>query len=183
MRGLGKGNPSPARLAPALLRTGVHAHDPGRELPDSLHQVGLGGHYAAHVLVGGGGFVEGASEECDPPLLEILSPGGTVELFEGPRPPPWEAGALARMVLDHREGLGLSQREFARKSGISRTILSKVEQGGLYPGGKVRRKLAAAMALTPMDLWWIGPDVEHRPGTSRNGFRGQTRNTEHREAS
>jgi DNA-binding transcriptional regulator YiaG len=25
-----------------------------------------------------------------------------------------KAGALARMVLDHREGLGLSQREFAR---------------------------------------------------------------------
>ena len=94
-----------------------------------------------------------------------------------------KAGALARMVLDHREGLGLSQREFARESGISRTILSKVEQGGHYPGGKVRRKLAAAMDLTPMDLWWIGPDAEHRPGTSRNGFRGQTRNTEHREAS
>jgi len=60
------------------------------------------------------------------------------------------------MVLDHREGLGLSQREFAKESGISRTILSKVEQGALYPGGKVRRKLASAMdrisggsALTP----------------------------------
>jgi ribosome-binding protein aMBF1 (putative translation factor) len=97
--------------------------------------------------------------------------------------PEDKAGALARMVLDHREGLGLSQREFARESGISRTILSKVEQGELYPGGKVRRKLAAAMDLTPMDLWWIGPDAEHRPGTSRNGFRGQTRNTKHREAS
>jgi len=87
------------------------------------------------------------------------------------------------MVLDHREGLGLSQREFARESGISRTILSKVEQGELYPGGKVRRKLAAAMDLTPMDLWWIGPNAEHRRKTSRNGFSGQTRFTEHREAS
>ena len=87
------------------------------------------------------------------------------------------------MVLDHREGLGLSQREFARESGISRTILSKVEQGGHYPGGKVRRKLAAAMDLTPMDLWWIGPDAEHRREISRNGFRGQTQHTEHRAAS
>jgi ribosome-binding protein aMBF1 (putative translation factor) len=94
-----------------------------------------------------------------------------------------KAGALARMVLDHREGLGLSQREFARESGISRTILSKLEQGELYPGGKVRRKLAAAMDLTPMDLWWIGPDAEHRREISRNGFRGQTRHTEHRAAS
>ena len=94
-----------------------------------------------------------------------------------------KAGALARMVLDHREGLGLSQREFARESGISRTILSKVEQGELYPGGKVRRKLAAAMDLTPMDLWWIGPNAEHRREISRNGFSGQTRHTEHREAS
>jgi transcriptional regulator with XRE-family HTH domain len=90
------------------------------------------------------------------------------------------------MVLDHREGLGLSQREFAKESGISRTILSKVEQGELYPGGKVRRKLAAAMDLTPMDLWWIGPDADHRQENSRNGFSGpgrQARRTEHREAS
>jgi ribosome-binding protein aMBF1 (putative translation factor) len=97
-----------------------------------------------------------------------------------------KAGALARMVLDHREGLGLSQREFAKESGISRTILSKVEQGELYPGGKVRRKLAAAMDLTPMDLWWIGPDAEHRRENSRNGFSGPrrgTRHTEQREAS
>lgn len=94
-----------------------------------------------------------------------------------------KAGALARMVLDHREGLGLSQREFARESGISRTILSKLEQGELYPGGKVRRKLAAAMDLTPMDLWWIGPDADHRREISRSGFRGQTRHTEHRAAS
>ena len=94
-----------------------------------------------------------------------------------------KAGALARMVLDHREGLGLSQREFARESGISRTILSKVEQGRLYPGGKVRRKLAAAMDLTPMDLWWIGPDAEHRRGRSPNGFSSDGRHPEHREAS
>jgi ribosome-binding protein aMBF1 (putative translation factor) len=97
-----------------------------------------------------------------------------------------KAVALARMVLDHREGLGLSQREFAKESGISRTILSKVEQGELYPGGKVRRKLAAAMDLTPMDLWWIGPDAEHRRKNSRNGLSGPgrgTRHTEHREAS
>jgi ribosome-binding protein aMBF1 (putative translation factor) len=102
------------------------------------------------------------------------------------RQPDDKAGALARMVLDHREGLGLSQREFAKESGISRTILSKVEQGELYPGGKVRRKLAAAMDLTPMDLWWIGPDAEHRQENSRNGFSGpghEARRTEHREAS
>ena len=99
------------------------------------------------------------------------------------REPDDKAGALARMVLDHREGLGLSQREFAKESGISRTILSKVEQGQLYPGGKVRRKLAAAMDLTPMDLWWIGPDAEHRQENSHNGFSGPgrgTRHTEHR---
>ena len=95
-----------------------------------------------------------------------------------------KAGALARMVLDHREGLGLSQREFARESGISRTILSKVEQGELYPGGKVRRKLAAAMELTPMELWWIGPDAaEHRQYGSHSGSGRETRPTEHREAS
>jgi len=100
---------------------------------------------------------------------------------------PGKAEELARMVLDHREALGLSQREFAKESGISRTILSKVEQGELYPGGKVRRKLAAAMDLTPMELWWIGPDAAgHRQDPSSNGFNGSgrgTRRTEHREAS
>jgi ribosome-binding protein aMBF1 (putative translation factor) len=80
-----------------------------------------------------------------------------------------KAGALAKMVLDHREGLGLSQREFAKESGISRTILSKVEQGELYPGGKVRRKLAAAMDLTPMELWWIGPDAAEHHGFNGSG--------------
>lgn len=68
------------------------------------------------------------------------------------------ARALACLVLDHREGLGLSQREFARESGISRATLSKIEQGRLYPGGRVRRKLAAFMGLSPMDLWRIGQD-------------------------
>jgi ribosome-binding protein aMBF1 (putative translation factor) len=95
-----------------------------------------------------------------------------------------KAAALARMVLDHREGLGLSQREFAKESGISRTILSKVERGELYPGGKVRRKLAAAMDLTPNDLWWIGPDA--RQDNSRSASSGpgrETRHTEHKEAS
>jgi hypothetical protein len=61
-----------------------------------------------------------------------------------------------------------------------------VEQGELYPGGKVRRKLAAAMDLAPMDLWWIGPDAEHRQENFRNGFSGperEARRTEHREAS
>src|SRR5215211_8357300 len=130
MRGLGKGNPSPTRLAPALLRTGVHAHDPGRELPDSLHQVGLGGHYAAHVLVGGGGFVEGASEECDPPLLEILSPGGTVELFEGPRPahaPSGPVGGAVHRVLDAQ-----AYREVARIGHRSRDDpkLARTGRGG-----------------------------------------------------
>jgi len=65
-------------------------------------------------------------------------------------------------------------------------ILSKVERGKLYPGGKVRRKLAAAMDLTPMDLWWIGPDAEYRQENTSNGYRGpgrEARRTEHREAS
>src|SRR5215210_8901315 len=96
--GSGRVNPSRTRLASALLRAGVHAHDPGRELPDGLHQVGLGGHYTAHVLVGGGGLVEGASEECDPLLLEILSPGGTVELLECPRPAHAPAGPVGGAV-------------------------------------------------------------------------------------
>lgn len=90
-----------------------------------------------------------------------------------------KARALARMVLDHREALGLSQREFAEASGVSRSILSKLEQGKLYPGGKVRRKLAGAMGRSPMELWRIGPDA----GDDRTGFTGSPRTERIEEAS
>src|SRR5215204_898785 len=86
-----------SRLPPAavLLRAGVHAYDPGRELPHGLHQVCLGGHHPVDVLVGGGRLVEGAPEQCDPLLLQVLSPGTPVELLESPRPahtPPCPVG-------------------------------------------------------------------------------------------
>src|SRR5215212_819833 len=112
MRGFRKVYPSQTCLASALLRAGVHAYDPGRELPDGLHQVGLGGHYAAHVLVGVRGFVEGASEKGDPLLLEILPPGGTVELLERPRPAHASAGPVGGAV--YRVFDAEAHREIAR---------------------------------------------------------------------
>src|SRR5215210_1326790 len=110
--GSGRVDPSRTRLASALLRAGGHAHDPGRELRDGLHQVGLGGHYAANVLVGGVSFVEGASEKCDPLSLEVLPPGGTVELLERPRPAHAPAGAVGGAV--HRVLDAEAHREVAR---------------------------------------------------------------------
>lgn len=90
-----------------------------------------------------------------------------------------KAGALARMVLDHRGAFGLSQREFAEESGVSRPVLSKLEQGELYPGGKVRRKLAEAMGVSPVALWRISPDA----GDGRPGFTGPTKTGRIEEAS
>src|SRR5215218_2672203 len=89
--------------APVLLRAGVHTYDPGRELPDGLHQVGLGGHHPVDILVGGWRLVEGAAEQCDPLVSEVLLPGIPVELLESPRPahaPAGPVGGAVHRVLD-----------------------------------------------------------------------------------
>src|SRR5215218_159557 len=90
---------SPATVLPGA---GVHAHDPWGELPDRLHQIDLGGHHGARVLVCLGRLVEGATEKCDPLLPEVLPPGSLVELLERPRPahaPARPMGSAVQRVL------------------------------------------------------------------------------------
>lgn len=64
-----------------------------------------------------------------------------------------KARRLAALVTEHRESAGYSQREFAVLASVSRSTLSRIEKGELFPSGKVRRKLAKAMDVSPAQLW------------------------------
>lgn len=89
-----------------------------------------------------------------------MSDTAITEDTEGQRTEDDKADKLAAMVIEHRESAGYSQREFAEMAGISRSTLSRIEGARLYPSGKVRRRLAKAMDLSPADLW--------RPGDSES---------------
>lgn len=74
--------------------------------------------------------------------------------------------ALGEMLREHREERALSQEEFARLAGVSRTTLSNIERGHAFPSARIRRKLAEAMGVSPGELWRAGRDEDrHRtPG-------------------
>lgn len=67
-----------------------------------------------------------------------------------------KAGQLAALVIEYRESAGYSQREFSVLASVSRSTLSRIEKGELFPSGRVRRKLAKAMNVSPADLWRPG---------------------------
>lgn len=64
-----------------------------------------------------------------------------------------KARRLAALVTEYRESAGYSQREFAILASVSRSTLSRIEKGELFPSGRVRRKLAKAMNVSPAELW------------------------------
>ena len=78
------------------------------------------------------------------------------------------ARALACLVLDHREGLGLSQSEFAQEAGISRATLSKIEQGRLYPGAWSG---ASSPRLWASPRWTYGESARITPRTNHTTTR------------
>lgn len=69
-----------------------------------------------------------------------------------------EAEALAKRIREHREAFACSQQEFARECGISRAMLSKIEQGHIYPSMQIRKKLAKALGVGPQELWNTRPE-------------------------
>jgi DNA-binding XRE family transcriptional regulator len=52
---------------------------------------------------------------------------------------------IARLVAVRREELGLSQRELAKRAGISHTVVSRIEGGDYSPGRKTLDRLAEAL--------------------------------------
>jgi DNA-binding XRE family transcriptional regulator len=55
------------------------------------------------------------------------------------------APAIAKLVASRREELGLSQRELAKRAGISHTVISRIENGQHAPSAKTLGRLADAL--------------------------------------
>ena len=60
--------------------------------------------------------------------------------------------AMASELKKLRESKGLSQRELARRSGVSAATINRLEQGNDRPSFKDAKKLAYALALDPKEL-------------------------------
>lgn len=66
---------------------------------------------------------------------------------------PCMASTLAGFVRDRRDVLDLTQTELARKAGVPRTTVNRVEKGiTKLPEADVRRKLARALHVTHIEL-------------------------------
>jgi DNA-binding XRE family transcriptional regulator len=52
---------------------------------------------------------------------------------------------IAKLVASRREALGLSQRELAKRAGISHTVVSRIEGGEHSPSPKTLERLAEAL--------------------------------------
>ena len=55
------------------------------------------------------------------------------------------APGIAKLVAGRREALGLSQRELAKRAGISHTVISRIEGGEHSPSPKTLERLAEAL--------------------------------------
>lgn len=71
---------------------------------------------------------------------------------------------LAQVVRSHREALGLSVREVAKRADISATMLSRIENSGVSAGAQTLLSLASVVDVDP-DLLLIlacklPPDIE-----------------------
>ena len=79
------------------------------------------------------------------------------ELVDADRPPPGAAPSLAVAALRlpsvaielrrRRELLGITQTEAAKRSGISRTVISEIEAGSRVPSVRTYEKLRAGLGL------------------------------------
>jgi DNA-binding XRE family transcriptional regulator len=96
--------------------------------------------------------------EPDPePEAELLEP--PLSAPELPSPPSTHNGlaatpdtgnanlapAIAKLVATRREELGLSQRELAKRAGLSHTVISRIEGGEHSPSRKTLERLADAL--------------------------------------
>jgi DNA-binding XRE family transcriptional regulator len=73
---------------------------------------------------------------------EVSTPNGPTapEIGSASLAPP-----IAKLVASRREELGLSQRELAKRAGISHTVVSRIEQGEQTPSRRTLERLADAL--------------------------------------
>ena len=55
------------------------------------------------------------------------------------------ANAVAKLVASRREALGISQRELAKRAGVSHTVISRIESGEHSPSPRTLERLAEAL--------------------------------------
>jgi transcriptional regulator with XRE-family HTH domain len=53
------------------------------------------------------------------------------------------------LIREHRQGLGLSQRTLARRSGLTQAAISRIERGITAPNWETLRALLLAMGYDP----------------------------------
>ena len=72
-----------------------------------------------------------------------------------------DGNGIGDRLKEYRKGLGMSQADLARKSGVSAPYVSELESGlGKRPSGEILLRLANALEVTIADL--LGQDI--RPG-------------------
>jgi DNA-binding XRE family transcriptional regulator len=85
------------------------------------------------------------AEEADTAVVPVQN-GDAVPAPEPAAPAASFAPAIAKLVASRREELGLSQRELAKRAGISHTVISRVEGGEHSPSPKTLERLADALS-------------------------------------
>jgi DNA-binding XRE family transcriptional regulator len=86
--------------------------------------------------------LDGSRSVEEPPQAEAPTRGGPTapELGSASLAPP-----IAKLIASRREDLGLSQRELAKRAGVSHTVVSRIEQGEQTPSRRTLERLADAL--------------------------------------
>jgi DNA-binding XRE family transcriptional regulator len=92
---------------------------------------------------------DGAQGPAESRTVEEVAPSGNGRNGEARAPAPEAnsaelASSIGKFVAWRREELGLSQRELAKRAGISHTVVSRLESGQQVPSPKTLERLAEA---------------------------------------
>jgi DNA-binding XRE family transcriptional regulator len=125
-----------------------------------LHRVVLGSYGLRGRPAGGQAAAVAAPPElsgvsrkpAEPQSGEQPAPGENGRSGEARAPAPESNGAelassIGKFVAWRREELGLSQRELAKRAGISHTVISRLESGQQVPSPKTLERLADAFRV------------------------------------
>jgi DNA-binding XRE family transcriptional regulator len=85
---------------------------------------------------------DGSAAPDEPERADVAARNGPTapELGSASLAPP-----IAKLISSRREELGLSQRELAKRAGISHTVVSRIEQGEQTPSRRTLERLADAL--------------------------------------
>ena len=88
------------------------------------------------------GATPDAADEAD----TAVHPARNGDAVPEPAPAANLAPAIAKLVASRRESMGISQRELAKRAGISHTVISRIEGGEHSPSPKTLERLADALS-------------------------------------